>query len=63
MNTMDLIDDARRSAANDNILYARAISLLQDILTELDGEDSVHRHTILKAERLLNDSYNQALKE
>ncbi len=63
MNTLDLLYDAKKSAESDNKLFARAIGLLQDVCAQMDGDDTVSRNTIHRIERLLDDNYNQALKE
>jgi hypothetical protein len=62
MNTADLLDDAKKSAEDDNKLYARAIGLLQDVHAQLDGDGEVSLNTNHRIAKLLDDSYTQALK-
>lgn len=62
MNTVDLIDNAKESAEADNQLYARAIDLLQDVYAQIEGGGKVKLSTVQGIEKLLDDSYAQALK-
>ncbi len=63
MNTVDLINDAKKSAEEDNKLYSRSIGLLQEISFQVtEGDGTVSPVTLRGITKLLDDSYNQALK-
>lgn len=62
MNTVDLIDDAKKSAEDDNKLYGMVIDLLRNVHVQTEDDRQVNLKTVQDIKKLLDDSYAQALR-